>query len=127
MPILYAQKLQGLLEEQGSSAEISTTEERREAIREENKKHFFTTHPIFSGGRDFRPEYLCPKCDYKLDEKSICPTHRIPLLEYSEWLAERNKPGEWAWLGKILSSALVAYLAYLYLNFALFDKLPFMP
>lgn len=35
---------------------------------------------------DFSPEYLCPKCNYKADLKGMCPKHKVPTLEFLEWM-----------------------------------------
>ena len=39
-------------------------------------------------------EYHCPECDFTAEAPSLCPTHRIPLLEFSEWAAAKAKKGD---------------------------------
>jgi hypothetical protein len=146
MPLLYAQKLNHLLEEQGSSLEISTTEEKRQVFKEYNKKLTNTGYPIFSGGHDFvyievkkedllvikgelekmgfplfspqsegdfRPEYLCTKCNFKSDDKGFCPKHKTPLLEFSDWLAAKKRPAQVNWfLLMIFVAAIALYFWY---------------
>jgi hypothetical protein len=36
------------------------------------------------------PEYHCPVCSFTSDTLQLCPQHRVPLLEFSDWVAARQ-------------------------------------
>ncbi len=57
-------------------------------------------------------EYHCPECDFTAETPSLCPTHRIPLLEFSEWAAAKAKKGDavgklFPWIFALIVAALV--------------------
>jgi hypothetical protein len=39
------------------------------------------------------PEYHCPVCSFTSDNPQLCPEHRVPLLEFSDWVAARREGG----------------------------------
>jgi hypothetical protein len=39
----------------------------------------------------YQKEFICPKCRYQSLENGLCPKHKIPLLEWTEWLEFRRK------------------------------------
>lgn len=74
---------------------------------------------------DFTPEYLCPQCKFKSDEPGLCPEHRIKLLEYSDWHAEKSKKSSAANRAfVIVVFLLVAFLLYKQLSVSHFRIFP---
>ncbi len=45
-------------------------------------------------------EYFCSQCRYKSNQKGFCPKHRGQLLEFSDWIKQKNQLSR---LGKYLS------------------------
>lgn len=46
---------------------------------------------LYESEGQFSEEYYCTKCDYKADTQARCPTHNLLLINYGEWVTERNK------------------------------------
>ena len=42
-------------------------------------------------------EYLCPRCKEVSMSPGLCPIHKIPMLEFSEWVATKNAGSEKMW------------------------------
>jgi hypothetical protein len=55
-----------------------------------------------------QPEYHCPKCDFIAPMPVLCPTHKVRLLEFSAWVAERS-----ARQSRLYSRLIIAALAIL--------------
>jgi hypothetical protein len=78
-------------------------------------------HPIHSTPPEpleAQPEFLCPKCGYMAHGEGFCPKHRVRLLEYSAWVAQRNKriSPVWIWLALAGIAAYVVYFNLIHSN-----------
>lgn len=60
-------------------------------------------------------EYLCPKCDHHSLAQGLCPKHRIPLLEFSDWVAAQRGPGS---MVKFLAFAVVLVVLGLAIHYS---------
>lgn len=69
--------------------------------------------PIGKGEVEMVDEYICTECDFVAESPGACPTHRIPLLEFSEWARvqgerARKKSDRFAWFMLLVLGAVVA-------------------
>lgn len=44
-------------------------------------------------------DYFCPRCKYSSHAPGLCPTHQLPLLDFSGWVENKNevrdRKGRW--------------------------------
>lgn len=62
----------------------------------------------------FLPEYFCQKCDFRSERPGLCPQHQESLLEFSEWVAARNKSQgiAWRYVGVLAVGIFIAVIIY---------------
>ncbi len=57
-------------------------------------------------------EYHCLQCDHTSDSIGLCPEHKTPLLEFSDWVKAKNKGADatpMIWLAFLAVAALAIY------------------
>lgn len=91
---------------------IELAEEHVGAAKELIEKIVGPTDPAELVELDETVEYHCPECDFTAEAPALCPTHRLPLLEFSDWAAAKAKKGDavgklFPWIFALLIAGLI--------------------